>query len=227
MQEVLNNPMIATMSSDLARQEARLRELGERYGDQHPQVQELRASIEELRDRLKLEKSRITGSLTVNNSVNQARLEALRDTLTEQRGRVLKMKSLRDEAAVLQRDVENAQRVYDAGFAKLSQSTLESQATQTNVSVLKIATPPAFPSSPRLSLNLALAILLAAALALATAILRERRDWRLRADADVVDVLRQQLLGVLPDKSSALLGQDRSLRSVAERVLGRPRLTRS
>ena len=222
MQEVLSNQMIMSLSADLARQQARLQEIGQRLGDKHPDVQQLRANIDELRTRLNAEKGRLTGSITVNNSVNQSRLESLRGALGSQRNKVLQMKGLRDEAAVLQRDVENAQRVYDAGFAKRNQSTLESQATQTNVSVLKTAGPPPFPSSPRMSLNASIAILLGLALGLATAIVRERRDWRLRADADVFEILNQPLLGVLPVGPSQLrLGRPRSLRSVAERVLGR------
>jgi uncharacterized protein involved in exopolysaccharide biosynthesis len=222
MQEVLSNPMVTTLSADLARQQARLNEISQRLGDKHPDVQQLRANIEELRTRLNAEKGRITGSITVNNSVNQSRLDSVRSTLAAQRAKVMQMKSLRDEAAVLQRDVENAQKVYDAGFARLNQSTLESQATQTNVSVLKTATAPPFPSSPRVTLNASIAVLLGLALGVATAVLRERRDWRLRADSDVFEVLNQPLLGVLPDAPKALLpGRRRRLRAVAERVLGR------
>ena len=223
MQEVLSNPMVTTLSADLARLQARLYEISQRLGDKHPDVQQLRANIDELKTRLNTEKSRITGSITVNNSVNQSRLESLRSALATQRSKVLQMKSLRDEAAVLQRDVENAQKVYDAGFGKLNQSTMESQATQTNVSVLKTATSPPFPSSPRVGLNVAIGVLLGLVLGIATAVLRERRDWRLRADADVFEVLNQPLLGVLPEGPRVLLpGRRRTLRTVAERVLGRP-----
>jgi len=223
MQEVLNNPMVSTLGADLARQEAKLNELRQRYGDQHPQLIELRANINELRGRIDVQKQRITGSLTVNDAVNQGRLQTLRESLEAQRIKVLQMKSLRDEAAILQRDVENARRVYDAGFSKLSQSTLESQATQTNVSIVRTATPPPFPSSPRVGLNLAIGALLGLALGLAMAVLREHRDWRLRAESDVIDVLKQPLLGVMPDAPRGpVAGHPRSLQGVAMRVLGRP-----
>jgi succinoglycan biosynthesis transport protein ExoP len=223
MQEVVTNQMIMNLSASLATQEARLKELGERLGEKHPQVQELSANITELRSRLNAERVRIAGSLTVNNSVNQSRLDELRSSLDQQRSKVIHIKTLRDEALVLQRDVENAQRAFDAGFARKSQSALESQATQTNVSVLKTASAPPFPSSPRIKLNVGVAMLLGIALALATAIFRERRDWRLRNDTDVFEVMKQPLLGVLPDgRRAQLTSGSRSLRSVAERVLGRP-----
>ncbi|WP_077035545.1 chain length determinant protein EpsF [Pelomonas sp. KK5] len=216
MQEVVTNQMIMNLSAALATQQAKLKEISERLGDRNPQVVELRANITELQGKLDAERARIAGSITVNNSVNQSRLDELRASLDQQRAKVLQIKSQRDEALVLQRDVENAQRAFDAGFARKSQSALESQATQTNVSVLKVATPPPFPSAPRTLLNLLVAVLAGAALGLTTAIVRERRDWRIRTDEDVLDNLRYPLLGVMPDAPRApRLG-------AGWRLLGRP-----
>jgi polysaccharide biosynthesis transport protein len=224
MQEVLTNPMVTTLSADLARQQARLNEISERLGDRHPDVAQLRANIEELRTRLNGERARITGGITVNNTVNRSRLDTVRASLAEQRAKVLQMKGLRDEAAVLERDVINAQKLYDAGVTKLSQSALESQTTQTNVSILKAATPPPFPSSPRMGLIAAVAVMLGLAIGIGVAIIRERRDWRLRADSDVFEILNQPLLGVLPmGPRLARRGRQKTLRAVADRVLGRPR----
>ncbi|CAN5459626.1 hypothetical protein BH09PSE5_BH09PSE5_49860 [soil metagenome] len=225
MAEVLSSPMVNMLAADLARQESRLTEMNERLGDKHPQVMELRANNDQLRQRIAVEKGRITGSLDVNNNINQSKLAQVRADVAAQHQRVLEMKGLRDEAAVLQRDVDNAQRVYDAGFAKLSQSTLESQATQTNVSVLKIAKASPFPSSPKVKLNMAVAILLGSALAAGFAVLREMRDWRLRTDDDVVDALKMPLLGVLPDAPRIPQSKRKPLRLVAERVLNEPSLS--
>lgn len=226
MQEVLGNSMIMTLSADLARAQAKLRELGERNGDRHPQSIEAQANVRELSSRLDVEKARIVGSLGVNNAANQSRLESLRVALEAQRAKVLRLKSLRDEAAVLQRDVENSQRSYDAAFVKLGQSTLESQATQTNVSVIKKATAPSTPSSPRVKLNLAVAFLLAVALGLATAVFREYRDWRLRTEADVLDALKQPLLGVLPRRTGSPGRSTGVLPALTGRVLGLPAMER-
>ncbi len=198
MQEVLTNPFLAALKADLVRQESRDNELSARLGPQHPQVIELRASVQQLRQRVETETKRITGSVTVNNTVNQTRLNQLRAALDDQRGKLLRLKGQRDEVQVLLRDVENAQKAYDAVAARVSQASMESQTTQTNVSVLRKAAAPSRPSSPRLALNLAVAVLLGSLLALGTVVLRELLDQRLRTEDDVLQLLHQPLVGVLP-----------------------------
>jgi chain length determinant protein EpsF len=201
MPEAVGSLLLGNLTSELAREEGKLRELATTLGDNNPRVVELRASIAQTRARIESETQRVAGSLAVNNSVNQTRLAQVRAAVDEQRNKLLHMKGQRDEAAVLLRDVENAQRAYDAVLARATQSGVESQTTQTNVSVLKRAAPPSMASSPRLVLNLAVALFIGSLLAAGGAIARESSDRRLRTDADVTLALRQPLLGVLPTKA--------------------------
>jgi chain length determinant protein EpsF len=197
MPEVVTNPLLIGLSTELSKQESRLHELTERLGDNHPDVVELRSNIAQLRKRIDEETKRVAGSLTVTNDVNQTRLAQARQAVADQRAKLLQLKTQRDEAAVLQRDVENAQRSYEAVQTRANQSSVESQTTQTNVSVLKHATTPALPSAPKLVLNLTVAVLVGLLLAVAAAVLRERRDQRLRTEHDVIELLKQPMLGVL------------------------------
>jgi len=225
MPEVMNNPLVASLSADLAREETRLKELTSRLGEKHPQVVETRARLDELRTRLDTAVKRASGSVSVNNSVNQSRVAQVRSELAAQRAKVLQLKSLRDEAAVLQRDVENAQRAYDSMSQRAVQSGVESQNTQTNISVIKRASPPVEPSSPKLTLNLTIGFLAGILLALVTALARELFDRRMRSSEDVTVELRQPLLVTLPVAQSALRGKEPlRVRMIKARVLtGLPR----
>lgn len=198
MQEVLNSPLVSGLSADYARQEARLNEITSRLGDQHPTVAELKASMAQLRSRIDTETRRVNTSVGTNNSVNEARLSQLRGEIEGQRSKLLKLKAERDEAAVLQRDIQSAQQAYDTVTTRFNQSSLESQTTQTNVSVLKNATAPLGPSSPRVKLNAAAGLVLGTLLGLAMALMRERMDPRLREDEAVLQRLGQPMLGQLP-----------------------------
>ena len=227
MQEVLSSPLVAGLTAELSRQESKLSELKERLGDRHPDVMQAQASIDNLKARVHSETRRVTGSLTINNTVNQSRMATLRSALEQQRAKLLQLKGQRDEAGVLTRDVENAQKAYDAVFARGSQTNMESQATQTNVSVLKQASVPAFASSPRLRLNLAAGLALGVLLALGLTILRELRDQRLRSFEDVTLLLKQPLLGVLPARSRlSLLGRSRARLTKLRLLANQPRPAR-
>lgn len=195
--EVLSNPLLSSLKADLARLESKRGELAERYGDAHPLMMETTASINQLRQRVALETGRINGSYGVNLGVTQARLSATQAELDKQREKLLRLKEQRNGAAVMFRDVENLQKAYDLVQARLNQSTVESQATQTNLSVLKYANEPLKPSSPRLLLNLAVAVFLGGVIGVLTALAMELMDRRVRTNADIVEVLELPILGVM------------------------------
>lgn len=196
--DIIANPLISTLKADLVRQEAQLEQLNARYGDRHPQVLELRSSIADLRRKLDTETKRVASSVGVNNSVNTARAAQVKAALDAQRTRVLKMKSIRDEAAIMQREVDSAQRAFDGVMARLQNTELESVAQQTNVAPLELARAPSIPTSPRLLTNIALGTVVAAIAAIALALLIELRDRRLRTISEVEPLLQQAMLGVIP-----------------------------
>jgi len=200
-QEVLNNPVVSALKADMSRQEARLKELNSRLGSAHPQVIEAQASINELRDRIAAEASRVNSSVAINSAVSQQREAQIREALEQQREKILKLKEQRDEASVLLRDVESAQRAYENVNARLSQVAIEGQSTQTNVSVIKQAMPPAEPSSPRIMINMILAVLAGGMLSIIVGLTLEIRDRRLRTDFDVTELLELPVLGSIPPRT--------------------------
>jgi len=201
LQEVVTNPLVAGLTADLAHEQARLSELTSRLGDQHPQVQQARASVAELRARLESATQRVSGSLGVNNSVNQARVAQLQASLEEQRTKVLRLRAVRDGAQVLQRDVESAQQAYQIASARMQQAALATQNTQTNVLVLKQATVPGLPWFPKWPLVIVVAELVGCLLAFAFVLVRELMDERVRVDDDIV-LLGSPLLAVLPNNKA-------------------------
>ncbi len=222
MTEVLNNPVINQLKADISRAEAQLKLLGARLGDAHPQVVEAKASLGELRNRLDLETKRVTGGVGVTSTINNQREAQLRAALDTQRSQVLRMKGVRDEGQVLQRELESAQRTYDAVQTRLAQSSLESQTTQSNVNVLTQAVPPLQPSSPNLPLNMALAIFLGGLLAVGTALLLELMDRRVRSVDDVIAALDLPVIGVLPQPGAKRWRGGKALPSTMQQRLMAP-----
>ncbi|MGH6646003.1 chain length determinant protein EpsF [Aquabacterium sp.] len=202
MQDVLTNPVIGSMKADLVRLEGRLQELSEKYGDAHPTVQETRANIATLRSRLNTETARVTGSVRINNSMAGSREAQAVAAFEEQRQRVLRLKDARNELQVLEREVDTAQRIYDSIQARLSQTTLESNASQSGIYLLSTATEPTSATSPRVFLNVAVSIVLGTLLALMAALTVELFDRRVRGALDIDQALELTVVGVLPAPSS-------------------------
>ena len=196
LNEVLSDPLVSTLNTELAREETRGQELRARLGDRHPQLIEQNARISELKSRLSAATAQVSGSMAVNSRVSEARLDDATAALKAQRDRVLRLKALREQASILQRDVDNAQRAYDAMQQRAIQSRIEGQNTHTNISVLKQATPPMRPSSPRVLRNLGIGLLAGLALGVGGAWALELLDRRLRSPDDVNE-LRLPLIASL------------------------------
>lgn len=187
--DVFQNTLIQSLKVDIARQEGKLQELSGNLGRNHPQYKQMEAEIAALKQRLEIETKHIAKGFTTSGTVSKDKEAVLRAALEAQKKRVLQLKRERDEVAVMTRDVEAAQKAYEAVAQRLTQSRLESQSNQTNVSILTAASPPNKPSSPLILLNTLIAIFLGTILGLCAAVARELSDRRVRSIDDLVTLL--------------------------------------
>jgi succinoglycan biosynthesis transport protein ExoP len=201
--DVLGNAVIGALKTDLARQEARLNEMSAKLGDAHPELAQVRASIAETRRRIDQEVVRVSGGSRVSNNINRSRESEIRNAYEAQRQKLLLLKQDRDTAAVIIKDVEAAQRAYDTIQARLTQSSLSSQANQTNVSLLTPAVEPDKPSSPAVLLNMVAAVVLGGLLGCGAAVWRERGDPRVRTLQDLTVDMNLSVLGSMQDTKAA------------------------
>ncbi|HYF58317.1 MAG TPA: Wzz/FepE/Etk N-terminal domain-containing protein [Burkholderiaceae bacterium] len=214
VREVLEDPVVVSLREETSRLELQRRELGTRLGDAHPDVVRTAARLDEARSRLESARRRASAGLGASARVVQSQLRTLQAALDEQRGRVAEMRAARDRAAVLQRDVDSARRAYDAVLARANQTALESRDPQPEVSLLKSASVPTRPSSPKPLPLLAAGLAGGALIGALAALLAELRDRRLRVVRDVAAALRQPLLGIVPSSTPAR-GTGTALRRLA------------
>ncbi|HZY18403.1 MAG TPA: GNVR domain-containing protein [Ramlibacter sp.] len=200
--DVQRSPTVFALTNEVARQEQWLTEQLSRRGEQHPDVQEARQALAGLRTRLEAATRRATEGIGIESRMASDRLAQARQALEQQRATLLALRAERNGAQVLQREVDNAQRAYDAVLLRASQTTVEAGAVRATVSILKSATAPLAPSWPRAGLNIAAAAVAGLLLALFAALWRESWNRRLRVAADVTHQLGQSLLVVLPDSGA-------------------------
>lgn len=196
MEEVLRDPIVQSLSTELARQESKMVELQAKAGDANPALAEQRSAYNALRARLEAATRRASSSIATESRVAAERVATVQSSLDAQRAKVMEVKGKRDQAQRLQRDLELARRAYDAAVTRTNDAVLDSGALRSTVAVVKAATVPSLPTWPRFGVNLAGSLVLGLVLAIAAAFWRESRDRRLRGDDDVA-LLGHELLGVI------------------------------
>lgn len=202
VEDVMRSPVILQLKSDIARLEAKLQEMSGNLGRNHPQYKRSEAELASLRQQMQGEIRKITSSISTSGRVSKEKQAELLAAIDAHKKRILNLKSERDDISVLQQDVDSAQRAYEAINLRYNQSTLESNSTQTNVSVLTPATPPIEASSPKILLNTLLSIFLGTLLSVGAALVLELLDRRVRSAEDLEQTLELPVLADLtpPEK---------------------------
>ena len=197
MEEVLKDPLVVSLATALSVQEQQLNGFTERLGENHPQVIETRSIIAGLRARLDTAKRRAAAGFEGGRNVSASQLAESTRALETQREKVLQRKGIREQARLLQNEVDGAQRAFDAVVARLNKTALERSDTQPNVAILKLARVSWVPTSASATGKISAGAVVGLLLALVSIVIMEMRDRRLRSAEDVRSVLKQPLLTVL------------------------------
>ncbi len=205
--EGMQSALTQNLKGEIARGEAKLKEVSENLGRNHPQYIRMEAELDALKQQLALEKSSIASGISTSRAIAMDLESRLRADLATQKKKLLELKNDRDKLAVLQRDVDAAQSAYDGVTRRFNQTSLESQVTQANVSILNFAQEPVEPSSPNLKKNILVSIVGGLFLGVAVAYLLELIDRRIRSVHDLSEMLQVPVLAVVerPRKNSRLI----------------------
>lgn len=188
MPEVINNPVVQNLKAQLAQGEGKLAELGRRVGSNHPDFARLQAEVTSYREQLAAELATATRGVGAYAGAARERVSELSGAFERQKARVLGLKQQREEATLLSRDVENAQRIYDSALQRYGQSRMEAQSTQTDISVLNPARAPTEASKPRVFLNILMSLFIGLMLGVAAGFLMELLDRCVRSGKDLADL---------------------------------------
>ncbi|HSN19310.1 MAG TPA: chain length determinant protein EpsF [Usitatibacter sp.] len=205
--EVQASPLIQTLKAQLLTAEAKLQELSMRLGPNHPEYRQQKSEVDALRGKLGAEMRRVVAGVESAARQNRMHAQELQQALAQQRARVIALRDARDQSLVLMRDVDTAQKAYEAALQRYLVNKVESGAQSTNVTILNAATEPAHPTKPKVPLNIALGVIVGLLLGLGAVFLLELVDRRVRSNADLDGTLEAPLLGTLqPWQPSRLLG---------------------
>ena len=184
--DVQNSGIVQGLKAELARAQAKLGEISTNLGSAHPQRIQLEAQIAGLRQQITAEMRRVSGATASTNRITTQKVAELRSMVEAQKKAVLALRADRDEAAVLVRDVDTAQKAYDSVAQRRTQLANESQAEQTSARILSPASEPMLHSFPDIPKSMVAAVIIGLLLGIATAIGWEMADRRIRSEADML-----------------------------------------
>ena len=206
LQDVMQSPVVGALRADIARLEGKLQDARGNLGKNHPQIQRMESELKELRQQEHLEVQKISTAIGTSSRVSKSKEGELRAAIEAHKKRILELKGGRDEVSVLQQEVDSVQRSYELLSQRQSQVALESNSTQTNVSVLTPATPPIKQSSPKVLLNVLVSIFLGTLLGVGAALMLELADRRVRSADDLAQAFDIPVLAELSPPSERARG---------------------
>jgi polysaccharide biosynthesis transport protein len=194
---VLSNGHLNALKVDLSRVEGRLEQESAVLGPNHPQYLRTTAEVQALREKLKSETRKLVAGL--GNAVQQSRKREadLQAAIDAQNQRLLNVKDYRIEMAAMSRDIEAAQRSYDAVLTRYMTNKIDATANTTNVMLLSPASEPIKPVHPKVGLIAGLSVVLGLLLAAGIVYVLEMLDRRVRSRYDLEARLAVPSLGRL------------------------------
>jgi len=200
----LDNPQVQKLYSDLVQSQAKLSELASNVGQNHPQYRQTLGEVESIQLQLNKALELVNGNLRSSIELSQTREAQLKNELAAQKNRVLQLSRNRNELTLLKQEVDSAQSAYTTALSRTSQTHLESQIAQTDISVLDHAEIPGQPTSPKLFFNLLLAIVVGLLFGTSAALIWEVLDRRIRGLYDLEKAIGIAVLAAIPMRHDAV-----------------------
>ncbi len=193
--EIASLPVIADLKSKLSDTDRRLSEARSVLGPNHPRIRALMVERGELQGRLASESRAAIASRRMDVNRLETQERDTKRAIEVRQARLLAQKQQRDRIMAYQRELEGAERVYNAATQKYDELLMAGNISAVNLTVLREAEAPTVPTKPRVLTSLAASVVVGLVLGLCLALLLELGNRRLRSRDDLVRGFSLPLLG--------------------------------
>lgn len=199
---LLSDSIVRGAKAAVSAAEVRLDELKQKVSSNHPDYISAASELKSLKGKLYTELALARKRLESSLQIASQSVDGLEAAISKQKQTLLDINANRNELDVLKRDVTSAEKVLTLATQRLSQTTLESDLSQSDVSILTKATPPLNHSKPKVMLNVVLSIFLGLILGVGFALLAELLNRKVRT-VDDLNKIGIPLLGEIPYSKQA------------------------
>ena len=195
---ILQNSYIQTLKAQVAELERRRALLSERYGDKHPEILTINASLDDANRTLRLELAKAVDA--IRHDYESAMLEerTLASALDEQKDLATDLDRKSVAYTVLQRDAESNRELYLTLLRREKELQVLANSRGNNVRIVERATIPRAPFSPNLRRAMVLGGMVGLLMALGLALGLDHINDTIRTPDDVSRRLGLPFLGLIP-----------------------------
>ncbi|HXH05546.1 MAG TPA: polysaccharide biosynthesis tyrosine autokinase [Vicinamibacterales bacterium] len=195
---IAGNARLQELRSQLATAQAERARMAQRWGERHPEMVKLAASIENLQRQIQQEAAKTIESIRNEYLSALAAERNLSASLEEAKRQAMDLNRKSASYTVLQREAESERQVYQALLQQEKELRVISNSRTNNVQIMERAETPKAPYTPNRRKDWLAAIVLGLALGVGLAFLLEYIDDTLKTPDDVTKRLGLPLLGIVP-----------------------------
>lgn len=196
--EALSNTGISQMRSKRADLAAQYADMMQRFDPGYPPATALRAQITTLDQSIAREEGRVGSTLRQTYKAAEERETALSQQVDRLKSSLLDLRRRSTQYNILMRDVDTNRQLYDALLQRYKEIGVAGGVGVNNISVVDAGDLPDKPSSPKILLNLAFALVGGLFVGVTLAFAIEQLEDSLSDPAEVIELLRIPLIGVVP-----------------------------
>src|SRR5450631_3920551 len=196
--DALSNPVITKLRQQFLDDQNKESEWSARYGSEHTAARNLRAEMAALQRAIWDEISRIAESYKSELQIAKSQEESIDKRMIE----VFQKSGATRQSQVRLRELETAANtyrgIYETFLSRFTQSVQQQSFPSTEARIVTVASPPRGPSSPKVTLTIALAAICGLGLGVMSAFAREQMNRQIHTRAQLEKLLGTSCLAVLP-----------------------------
>ncbi len=196
---VINSTLIQNLKQEYAKADADYASLASQFKPDYPELEEVNAHRNELRDRLNREIQQVAAGIEWSYKAAVAREDELQKKVEAEKAQASALNDASLQDALMAREVESDQTLYRNVLAKINEMGVVGGAPSTEVSIIDEAEPPTDPSSPQKVLILASAGAVSLFLGVCLALLLDWLDDTFKDPEQIERSLALPCLGLVPD----------------------------
>jgi capsular exopolysaccharide synthesis family protein len=195
---ILQNQYIQSIKNQLAELERDKANLSERYGERHPEIIKVNASIKDASRRLEQELAKAIDAIRNDYQAALAEERSLTGSLEEQKGAAMSLGRKSVSYTVLEREAQSNRQVYETLLSRQKELEVLGSSRGNNVRLVEDAEVPGGPFTPNLRRTLLLASLAGLSLAVGLVVGLTYFDDTIKTPEDITAKLKAPFLGMIP-----------------------------